>query len=109
MRMIGYMGGDANTLVVRRAIENDVRVAIEFQDHNFMLAIVVMQTGEVCLGQTAIRGSQDVLDDLVYVANVEEDDEGKLMIDIFDKPVTIKQDKPVVEFSRLHVVGDNDD
>lgn len=110
MRMIGYLGGDANTLVVRRAIENDVKVAIEFEDHNLMLAIIVFQTGELAIGQTKIRGAHDVLDELVYFGQVEEDEDGKLMVDIFDKTTDLKkQDSAVIEFTRLHVVGDNDD
>lgn len=109
MRMIGYLGGDANTLVVRRAVEGDVRVAIEFEDHNMMIAIIVFQSGEIAMGKTKIRGSQDVLDDLVYVGQVEEDEDGKLDVDFFDKTTWLKHPSPVVEFTRLHVVGDNDD
>ena len=109
MRMIGYLGGDANTLVVRRAIENDARIAIEFEDHNLMLAIVVFQSGEIAMGTTKIRGAQDVLDELVYVGNIEEDENGELMVDIFDKTTELRQAGKVLEFTRLHVQGDNDD
>lgn len=109
MRMIGYLGGDANTLVARKAEDNDVRVAIEFEDHNMMIAIIVFQSGEIAMGKTSIRGSQDILDDLVYVGQVEEDDDGKLDVDFFDKTTWLKHDTPVVEFTRLHVVGDNND
>jgi len=108
MRMIGYLGGDTNTLVARKSIENDIRVAIEFEDHNLMIAIVVMQSGEICMGQTKIRGAHDVLDELVYVGQVEEDDDGKLMVDFFDKTAELVN-KPAIEFTRLHVVGDNDE
>ena len=53
--MIGYLGGDSNTLVSRRAKENDVRVAVEYVDDNRMLVVCVMQTGEVMVQFTTVR------------------------------------------------------
>ena len=107
MRMIGYLGGDANTLVARKAEEEDLRVAVEFEDANLMLCIVVFQTGEIGIAKTKIRGAHDVVDDMVYVGHIDLEDEDQ--VDIFDKTTWMKHTEPVVEFTRLNVVGDNDD
>jgi hypothetical protein len=55
--MIAYLGGDSHTLAVRRAIENDVRLAVEFPTERKMLVICVMQTGEIIMSWDDISGS----------------------------------------------------
>ena len=60
MRMIGYLGGDANTLVARKAVKHDVRVAVEFEDDNRMLTFFVMQDGAVMMGFNTIRAEDGV-------------------------------------------------
>lgn len=57
-RMMAYLGGDSNTLAARRAKKNDIRIAVEYPDHDRMLVVSVMQTGEVVLAWTKVRGSE---------------------------------------------------
>lgn len=52
--MIGYLGGDSDTLAARRAVDNDLRLAVEFPDERKMLVICVMQTGEILMDWTDI-------------------------------------------------------
>ena len=58
MRMMAYLGGDTNTLACRRAKTNDIRLAVEFPDHDRMLVMCVMQTGEVVMAWSRVRGSE---------------------------------------------------
>lgn len=57
-RMMAYLGGDTNTLAARRAKDNDIRMAVEYPDHDRMLVVCVMQTGEVMLSWSKVRGSE---------------------------------------------------
>lgn len=61
MRMIGYIGGDSNTLAARRANDNDLRVAVEFTDDDRMLTFSVMQTGEIMMAWSAVHGGKPPL------------------------------------------------
>ena len=76
MKMSGYLGGDRNTLVTRRAHENDLRVAVEFEDHNRMLTFVVMQTGEVMLAFSNITSIEDEenFNEMTHVGTVHTSD-----------------------------------
>ena len=79
--MIGYLGGDSNTLVSRRARENDVKIAVEYEDHNRMLVVCVMQTGEVMVQFTKVRQDNNTdtqINDMYLVGKVEESFGGEL-------------------------------
>jgi hypothetical protein len=107
MRMIGYLGGDANTLVARRATEEPLKLAVELGDRNQMIAFVVFQTGEVCIGQTRVRGGDDTLTDLTVVGRIHDNDFND--IEFLDKPTPLKTLEPVVEFTRSKVMrGDSE-
>lgn len=58
MRMMAYLGGDSNTLAARRAKNKDIRLAVEFTEHDRMLVFCVMQTGEVVLSWSKVRGNE---------------------------------------------------
>lgn len=64
--MIGYLGGDQNTLVARRAKENDIRLAVEFPDERNMLVVCVMQTGEILMSWTDTSVHQSGRADAMY-------------------------------------------
>lgn len=106
-RMIGYLGGDANTLVARRAEENDLRVAVEFVDHNQMIVFVVMQDGTIAVNASKIRG-RDAIDDLKVIGSfIQFGDD--IDIVLYDTDRTITPTSKPAEFHHLRVVRENDD
>jgi len=56
--MMAYLGGDTNTLAARRAKNNDIRMAVEYPDHDRMLTVCVMQTGEVLVSWSKVRSNE---------------------------------------------------
>jgi hypothetical protein len=74
-RMMAYLGGDSNTLAARRAKTGDIKLAVEYPDHDKMLIICVMQTGEVLLSWTGVRGTAE-LDHLEVLGKVVELEDG---------------------------------
>ena len=106
-KMIGYLGGDSNTLVSRRAEENDVRVAVEYVDDNRMLVVCVMQTGEVMVQFTTVRQDNNTdtkVNEMYVVGKIERSTEGELYYlsadtappeTLLDKPIlTVVPDTP---------------
>jgi hypothetical protein len=96
--MIAYLGGDSDTLAARRAIDNDVRVAVEFPTERKMLVLCVMQTGEIIMSwdhvSTAHPTTQRV-GDMYIIGRLVSDDGGlshELVTEldsITDEPATV--------------------
>ena len=68
--MIGFLAGDADTMATRKAIDHDLRLAVEFPDERRMLLICVMQTGEVTMTWTPTSGGADRVDEMYLVGIV---------------------------------------
>ena len=107
--MIGYVGGDSNTLVARRAKENDLRFAVDFPDANRMLTIVVFQTGEVCIAWSETAGGSESVKDFDYVGHVRNaDDPDHMYYDPFEKTSWLSTGQPVTDFVHLAPPYDDD-
>ena len=110
-RMMAYLGGDSSTLAARRAKNKDIRVAVEYPDHNRMLVFCVMQTGEVVLSWSKVRGHEKS-DHIEVVGRVIDLGQELTFMSGFDgvsefPPPT---DEPVTyDHTILRVVPDEDD
>ena len=111
MRMIGYIGGDTNTLAARRAKTSDLKVAVEFTDDDRMLVFCVMQTGEVVLSWSKIRGSEKA-DHLEVIGRVVDTGTELRYVHGFPEPSEFAPptNEPVsFDHTILRVVPDEDD
>lgn len=108
MKMIGYLGGDANTLVSRKARENDLRVAIEFEDENRMLVLMVAQTGEVMLAWTEIQ-PESKPDQLHLIGTIDKQGEEKDGVMYFQFNEVHHPPEPLAPVHFLHAVEDLED
>lgn len=110
--MLGYLGGDSNTLVARTAKENDIKVAVEFVDHNKMLVISVMQEGEVMVSFTDVKDNTDEPTMIMQiVGKVHESERGELYYMPSDTIVKEERPTPVTfeDAQHLQLVDDEDD
>ena len=106
--MIAYLGGDSDTLAVRRANREDARIVVEFPDHDRMLVVMVTHKGEICMAWSEVRGAKPVRD-IEYVGQITGiDTDQDLDIEWFTEPVWRELATPVVEFSHLQVVPDEE-
>ena len=104
--MIGYIGGDRDTYALRAAKRGDLKVAVEWPDHNRMLAIIIGQDGDVLVGFTPITGAPP-LRDMMHVATVVGVGDGDIdfpEIKYVGEVIEITTEKPVVEFTHLQAV-----
>ena len=110
-RMMAYLGGDSNTLAARRAKNKDIRVAVEYPDHNRMLVFCVMQTGEVVLSWSKVRGT-DKSEHLEVIGKVVDTGSELRYVHGFPEPSEFAPptDEPVAyDHTILRVVPDEDD
>ena len=68
--MIGYLAGDAETFAARKAIDNDLRLAVDFPDERRMLVVVVAQSGDITMTWTSSQGTGRV-DEMYLVGKIE--------------------------------------
>ena len=110
MRMMAYLGGDTNTLACRRAKTSDIRLAVEYPDHDRMIVLTVMQSGEIMMAWTKVRGSEAV-DYMEVVGKVVENDNQLVFITGNEEPTFRPPTTQPVRFdnSILRVVPDPED
>jgi len=107
MHMLGYLGGDNNTNVARRAKENDLKLAVEFLDKEKMLVVCVMQSGEVMVTFTDTHDEGDTMI-MQVVGAVHESVTGELYY-IPSDTILQREQPPVVMFTDSRDFSGEDD
>lgn len=109
--MLGYLGGDSNTLVARTAKENDVKLAVEYVDDNKMLVVCVMQTGEVMISFTDVKESDSNTMVMQIAGKVEQASNGELYYMPSDTVLKEEVPAPITfeDAQHLQLVDEDDD
>lgn len=106
--MLGYLGGDSNTLVARSAKENDIKMAVEFVGQEKMLVVCVMQTGEVMVTFTDTHDSGDTCI-MHVVGHVKENTNGELYYLTEDQVLREERPAPVTFKDQRHLTPVSDE